>query len=146
MLAIGRCSAAVALATLCSFPRAAVARQGPVASALAQGHLYRHGVVPLRGNRAAAPVRSAGGGNLGGGNLSYQGGMGGLGVVAGTPHVYLVFWGSQWGSQGTNSQGDLTLSGDPMAIAPALQRFMKGLGTGGETWSGVMTQYCQGVS
>ena len=27
-----------------------------------------------------------------------------------------------------------------------MQGFFKGLGTGGETWSGVMTQYCQGVA
>jgi hypothetical protein len=40
----------------------------------------------------------------------------------------------------------VTLSGDPLAMAPRLQEFMKGLGTNGETWSNVMTQYCQGVS
>jgi serine protease len=40
----------------------------------------------------------------------------------------------------------VTLSGDAMGLAPALQGFMKGLGTDGETWSGVMTQYCQGVA
>jgi serine protease len=60
--------------------------------------------------------------------------------------VYLVFFGSQWGTQGKNGNGDVTLSGDPSGEAPYLQEMFKGLGTGGEQWSGVMTQYCQGVS
>jgi len=37
-------------------------------------------------------------------------------------------------------QGYATLSGDPNGIAPDLQAFFTGLGTGGELWSGVMTQ------
>src|SRR5581483_4319667 len=80
------------------------------------------------------------------GLLQYGGGVGGVGVTTGAPRVYIVFWGSQWGTQSTNSQGYVTLSGDPNGAAPVLQAFFKGLGTGGETWSGVMTQYCQGVS
>ena len=31
-------------------------------------------------------------------------------------------------------------------MAPYLQELMKGLGTGGELWSGVLTQYCDGVA
>src|SRR4029077_7980139 len=58
----------------------------------------------------------------------------------------LVFYGSQWGSPSTDSNGDLTLSGDPSGVAPYLQEFMKGVGTGNELWSGVMTQYCDGVA
>src|SRR5690242_5623461 len=30
--------------------------------------------------------------------LTYHGGNEGIGVTTGTPKVYLVFWGSQWGS------------------------------------------------
>ena len=56
------------------------------------------------------------------------------------------FWGSQWGAEGTDTNGYLTLSGDPDGVAPYLQAFIKGIGTDGETWSGVMTQYCQGVA
>jgi hypothetical protein len=95
----------------------------------------------MRGHLSAPKARSAGTGNL-----RYSGGVGGVGVLTGPPRVYLVFWGSQWGSQSTNGSGDVTLSGDPLAVAPNLQEFMKGLGTAGETWSGVMTQYCQGVA
>src|ERR1700737_4353758 len=57
-----------------------------------------------------------------------------------------VFYGSQWGPQGTDANGNVTLSGDPSGEAPYLQQLMKGLGTGGELWSGVMTQYCDGVA
>src|SRR5205807_159493 len=78
--------------------------------------------------------------------MSFGGGISGVGVATGPPKVYLVFWGSQWGAEGTDSAGNVTLSGDPKGMAPYLQKFMKGLGTGGETWSGVMTQYCQGIS
>jgi serine protease len=80
-------------------------------------------------------------------NVSYsdQGSdPGGVGVMT-APKVYLVFWGNQWGTQGTNANGDLTLSGDPSGAAPLLQDFFKGLGTDNEQWSGIMSQYCQGV-
>jgi serine protease len=80
------------------------------------------------------------------GNVAFGGGTNGVGVTTGAPKVYLVFWGSLWGTQSTNAQGDATFSGDPKAMAPLLQEFMKGLGTGSETWSGVMTQYCEGVA
>ncbi len=112
------------------------------ASSAATGGSYRHGSVPTVGSAAAR----AGATTASGGNLVYGGGNGGIGVTTGAPHVYLVFWGSQWGASGTDGQGNLTLSGDPHAMAPDLQGFFKGLGTGGETWSGVMTQYCEGVS
>jgi len=101
------------------------------------GHPYRHGLVETIG--ATAP-------NLGLNNLRYGGGVSGVGVTTGPEKVYLVFWGSQWGSSSTNSNGYTTLTGDPKQTAPILQGFFKGLGTGSETWSGVMTQYCQGVS
>jgi serine protease len=66
--------------------------------------------------------------------------------MTGPERVYLVFWGSQWGKESTNSAGDVAFTGDPKGLAPRLESFFKGLGTGGETWSGVMTQYCQGVA
>ena len=78
-------------------------------------------------------------------NLAYGGGSAGQGVTTGHPQVYLVFWGSQWGSV-TSLLGPVTLSGDPRGVAPYLQGFFAGLGTNGETWDGVATQYCQGVA
>jgi serine protease len=79
-------------------------------------------------------------------NLRYGGAVEGIGVTTGAEKVYLVFYGSQWGSQGTGTNGNITLSGDPSGEAGVLQQLFKGLGTGGELWSGVMTQYCQGVA
>ncbi len=110
-------------------------------------HAYRHGVVPTiarqklmkRWDRNHPRNASAN-------NLNYGGGIDGIGVTTGSERVYMVFYGSQWGTQGTNSNGDVTLSGDPSGQAPYQQELYKGLGTGGELWSGVMTQYCQGVA
>ena len=101
------------------------------------GHPYRHGLVPT------LPTSLP---NLGLNNLQYGGGTGGVGVTTGAEKVYLVFWGSQWGSQGTDPNGYTTLAGDPNRTAPVLQGFFKGLGTDNESWSGVMTQYCEGIA
>ncbi len=72
----------------------------------------------------------------------------GVGVITGPHKVYLVFWGSQWGAQThgatVQGKGDYdTFSGDPDSVAPDLQAFFSGLGTGIDGWSGVFTQYCQ---
>jgi hypothetical protein len=112
-------------------------------------HDYRRGAVPTiadgarmrnwSAHHAAASASSAA-------NLSYGGGVDGIGVTTGAEQVYLVFFGSQWGTQGTGANGDVTLSGDPSGEAPYLQEMFKGLGTDGDLWSGVMTQYCDGVA
>jgi hypothetical protein len=117
----------------------------------AYNHPYRQGVIPTRPQLAKmrtwarshpAPAAPAASPN----DLNYGGGIGGTGVTTGPEQVYLVFWGAQWGSQSTDANGDITLSGDPSGAAPYLQEFFKGLGTSGELWSGVMTQYCDGVA
>src|SRR5579862_3434405 len=102
-------------------------------------HPARHGIVWKRG---AAPQVAA----ASQAPLTFGGGVDGIGVTTGAPQVYLVFWGSQWGTEGTNSAGNVTFTGDPSGMAPDYEAFMKGLGTGSETWSGVMTQYCEGVA
>ncbi|HZR53365.1 MAG TPA: putative Ig domain-containing protein [Streptosporangiaceae bacterium] len=111
-------------------------------------HAYRHGVVPtiaqnlkMQHWKQQHPGAAAASAN----DLNYGGGIDGIGVTTGAEKVYIVFYGSQWGTQSTNSNGDVTLSGDPSGLAPYYQEFIKGLGTGGELWSGVMTQYCEGV-
>ena len=112
-------------------------------------HAYRHGAIPTIPQAAkmrswAAQHRAALA--LSANDLNYGGGIDGIGVTTGHEQVYLVFYGSQWGTQGTDANGNVTLSGDPSGEAPYLQQLMKGLGTGGESWSGVMTQYCDGVA
>jgi putative Ig domain-containing protein len=129
-----------AAVTLCLLaPGAAIAHRPNLLPAAAQGHSWRHGAVPQRGTPAASAPASTS-------NLAYGGGISGVGVVTGAPRVYLIFWGSQWGTQSTNAAGNFTYSGDPKGMAPDIQAFFEGLGTGSETWSGVMTQYCQGIS
>ena len=78
--------------------------------------------------------------------LSAHGGIDGIEVTTGTPKVYVVFYGSQWGTETTNGSGYDTFSGDPQGMAPRLQALLAGIGTNGELWSGVMTQYCDGVA
>jgi serine protease len=109
------------------------------------GHPYRHGAVPTR--EAAAKMRAWRAAQPAAGqNLNYGGGVDGIGVTTGAPKVYLIFWGSQWGTAGTDANGNTTLSGDSVGMAPRLQQLMKGLGVNGELWSGVTTQYCEGIA
>jgi serine protease len=163
-----------AAATAAQASRAAPAGQASTAAAAgsspvnpfapAYRHPYRHGAVPTRGDaarmaswarqhpgaltsspahsHAASPGVHAASPN----NVSYGGGNDGIGVTTGDEKVYLVFFGSDWGTMSTNSKGDATFSNDPSGAAPYVQELFKGLGTGSEQWSGVMTQYCQGVA
>ena len=102
-------------------------------------HPARHGIVWERGAQPAVAAASQA-------PLAYGGGNSGIGGTTGSPRVYLVFWGTQWGTMGTNSAGNVTFTGDPSGMAPDYEAFVKGLGTGSETWSGVMTQYCEGIT
>ena len=96
----------------------------------------------------AAQAKGAPPSGGGSSNLSYHGGTsdgsaGSIGVET-APTVYLVFWGSQWGTSGKNTQGLTTLSNDPSGEATILQNFY--LGVGGSSWNNSVTQYCQGVA
>jgi serine protease len=110
-------------------------------------HPYRHGVVPTlqqntrMRNWAASQASPAATGPE---TLSYGGGIDGIGVNSGHAKVYLVFYGTQWGTQSTNGSGDLTFSGDPDGAAPVAQEMFKGIGTGNELWSADLTQWCDG--
>lgn len=83
--------------------------------------------------------------------LTYHGGSaragygGPIGVTTGKPRVYLVFWGAQWGAASLDANGNVTFANDPFDAAPTLQQLFRGIGTGGETWSGLHTIYCDGV-
>jgi len=159
--------ALTALISAAGFAAAAPATASPNATpngsasdpyAPAYHHAYRHGAVPTLAQLGkmhawakghASPPQATAVGTTAGRTLYFQGGSTQNGqaaqaVVSSTPKVYLVFWGSQWGTQSTNASGNLTFSGDYDAAAPAAQGRFKGLGTGGEQWSGVMTQYCDG--
>ena len=139
-LAVAMTVALGSLAALGTTANAASSASGSAAST----HSYRHGLVPMvSGGSSRSALTSPA---ISTSDLHYRGGTGGVGVTTGPPKVYLVFWGSQWGTQGTNGQGYATFTGDTQGMAPDIQAFFTGLGTGGEQWSGVMTQYCQGVA
>ncbi len=148
--------AALAALALAAFPAASAAQAAALAPAGANPyapsyqHPYRHGAVPTREAhgqiQAYAAAHPSAVPNDSANNLRFGGGVDGVGVTTGIAKVYLVFWGTQWGTSTLNGQGDLTFTGDSVGEAPRLQEMFKGLGTGGELWSGVMTQYCEGVA
>ncbi|PYC67436.1 hypothetical protein C7C46_30325 [Streptomyces tateyamensis] len=77
--------------------------------------------------------------------MTYKGGEDSKGIISGPPKVYLVVWGSQWGTSSTNAAGDVVLSQDADQAVPYQQDFFKGLGSAGDGWSAVLTQYCEGI-
>ena len=116
----------------------------------AYGHEYRHGAFPTRETNDkmkawehahaaafAAPTASTG-------QLTYGGAVNGVGVQSGHSKVYLVFYGTQWGTQSTDVNGNLTFSGDSAGAAPVTQQMFKGIGTASELWSAELTQWCDG--
>ena len=146
-------TAGIMAAAISATPASAAPAATHTATALnpdspAYQHSYRHGVVPTKATTAkmAAWAHAHPSAAASANDLNYGGGIDGIGVTTGAEKVYLVFYGSQWGTQGTNSSGYTTLSGDPSGEAPDVQAFFKGLGTNNELWSGVMTQYCDGVA
>jgi len=120
----------------------------------AYGHPYRHGVIPTVGVHQKMKEWAAKHGATlatSTNTLYYRGGtsssnQGNVGVANGVMKVYLVFYGSGWGTQSTNANGDAVFSGDPDGAAPVTQEMFKGIGTGGELWSADLTQWCQGIA
>ena len=80
--------------------------------------------LPVKAAKAASRTRTN--------NLTYHGGVGGIGVETGGDRVYLVYWGSQWNNN------------DPSGEAAIQQSFFHGVG--GSSWNNSVTQYCQGVA
>jgi serine protease len=101
---------------------------------------HRHGVFPTLGNSSHGSTKQRANTRT----LSYGGGVDGIGVQSGHSKVYLVFYGAQWGTQTTDSNGNAQFSGDADGAAGAAQQMFKGIGTGGETWSADLTQWCDG--
>ncbi len=116
-------------------------------------HEYRHGAIPTIGtaesmqqwarghanpNAAAAATNAK--------TLSYGGGVGGVGVMSGQNKVYLVFYGTQWGTSSTDANGNLAFTNDAAGAASAAQQMFKGIGTNGETWQNELTQWCNGAA
>ena len=136
-------SAPAFAASTSASPRPAAQPKNPYSPKV--GHPYRHGAFASRDtNTKMKNWQRANIAATGPQTLSFGGGVNGIGVTSGTPKVYLVFYGTQWGTQGTDAGGNLTFSSDTVGGAPQLQKMFNGLGTGSERWSGVMTQFCDG--
>src|SRR5436305_6029900 len=82
------------------------------------GHGHGKVVFPTRSNAPSAKYAGAASGT---GQLRYGGAVDGIGVTTGPPKVYLVFYGSQWGTAGTDASGNTTYSGDSKGEAPRVQ-------------------------
>lgn len=110
------------------------------------GHTYRHGAFASHdtNTKIQAWNHANGKATTSAQTLAFGGGVNGIGVTSGKPKVYLIFYGTQWGTKGADANGNLTFSTDTVGGAPKIQNMFKGLGTGSELWSGVMTQYCDG--
>ena len=114
------------------------------------GHPYRHGAIPtIQQNQEAkawAATHASPQATTGPETLSYGGGIDGIGVQdGGKSKVYLVFYGSQWGTQSTDANGNAKFSGDPDGGASVAQQMFKGIGTNNELWSADLTQWCDGA-
>jgi Putative Ig domain len=156
----GACALSLGLATAGPAGAATAHHRGSAASTARHRHRHHHvvrharrerrSIFPTRsawarGVRSDGRVHAAAAAPSTSGQLAYGGGIDGIGAVTGAPRVYLVFWGSQWGASST-SGSMTTLAGDPSGEASILQGLFAGLGTSSEQWSGVMTQYCEGVA
>jgi hypothetical protein len=143
---------AVAACTLLGFAAAPVfastSETNPYSPA--NGHAYRHGVLPTRdvlnqmnhwtASHAVTAVNALTGANT----LIYGGGTSGVGVMDSHVKVYIVYYGTQWGTRTTNAKGDSVFTGDADHAAAAAEEMFKGIGTGSELWSADLTQWCDG--
>lgn len=86
---------------------------------------------------AAAQSKVAGNSSLATEPMTYHGGQ-----VQTATRVYVVFYGAQWGSAGTNGLP----TNDPAGEAPLYTKFISSLYGTGDNWSTSTTQYCSGVA
>ena len=90
------------------------------------GHEYRHGAVPtvenLQKMHAWAAFNPDFAAATGPNTLRFGGGIDGIGVTSGAPKVYLVVYGSQWGTAGSDANGNVTLAKDTKGAVPRLQQ------------------------
>jgi serine protease len=136
---------------------ASPAHQSSSASAAANpyspqaGHPYRHGVIPTLQQNAKmkawdATHHATPNAATGPQTLSYGGAIDNIGVMSGSKSkVYLVFYGTQWGSSSTDGNGNMAFSGDSAGAAGVAQQMFKGIGTNNELWSAELTQWCDGA-
>ncbi|GAC1383025.1 MAG: hypothetical protein NVSMB48_15150 [Marmoricola sp.] len=86
---------------------------------------------------AAAQSKVAGNSSVAAEQMTYHGGQ-----IQTAAKVYVVFYGNQWGSAGTNGLP----TNDPSGFAPLYTKFLSSLYGAGDNWSTSTTQYCSGVA
>jgi serine protease len=111
----------IAAAATCT--AALIAFSTPAQAAPAAVH---HSAATVHGH-AATPAAS------GSGLLSYGGG-----TIVTSPRVYIVYWGSQWGTS--------SITNDPSGEAALQLSFFNHAFGSGDTYFTSQTQYCQGVA
>ena len=140
----------LAACTMLGFAAAPVSASETNPYSPANGHAYRHGVLPTRdvlnkmnhwkAQHALATQTTATGIET----LSYGGALDSVGVMSGKVKVYVVYYGTQWGTRSTNSSGDSVFTGDSDGAAAKAEEMFKGIGTNNELWSADLTQWCDG--
>jgi PKD repeat protein len=113
----------------------------------ASGHAYRHGAIPTRPVQELIHRYEAGHNarRTASNTLAYGGGTSGVGVMDNHVKVYIVYYGSGWGTQTLNARGDDVFSNDSYGAAAVAEEMFKGIGTGNELWSADLTQWCDGA-
>jgi len=110
---------------------------------------WRHGVIPtLNVHAAMKRWEAAHRSTLATSEqtLSKGASVAGVGTMNGQNKVYLVFYGTQWGTASTDANGNLKFTNDSAGAAGAAQQMFKGIGNGGETWQNELTQWCDGAA
>ncbi len=88
---------------------------------------------PVNAPHAMAPHGTSTAAALAAAHLSYGGGP-----IVTNPKIYIVYWGSQWGTS--------SITNDPSHEASLQLSFFQHMFGTGDTWSTSTTQYCQGVA
>jgi len=141
---IGLTATAFSVATMSAQATGAHNEFNPYACQQLQGHRHHHADLTVDQKKACDIAMAQRAAATGSRTLSYGGAVDGIGVQSGHSKVYLVMYGNQWGTQGTDANGNATFTGDSAGAAVAAQKMFKGIGTGGETWSAELTQWCDG--
>jgi len=140
----------LAACTLLGFAAAPVSASETNPYSPANGHAYRHGVLPTRdvlnkmNHWKAQHALTSQTAATGIETLSYGGALDSVGVMSGKVKVYVVYYGTQWGTRTTNSSGDSVFTGDYDGAAEKAEEMFKGIGTNSELWSADLTQWCDG--
>ena len=93
-------------------------------------HSYRHGAVPAIAQLGKMKAYQLTQHIVSSNTLTYSGGIDNIGVTSGIEQVYLVFWGTRWGTQGTDGNGNLTFSSDAAGRLPTCKTCCRDLERG----------------